>query len=137
MSDEADWKAPRHRRHELKGIRGKRVGNSTSTSASRAVSLSTSVIFQRCSTMSRRARAPSDEIGMLRSKRTAPHSAVDTVEDAWRVEQKYPVAMAGAAISFIGAICCVRVFSPPSWGNRCLLGVVAIASVFMLVTWWW
>lgn len=59
------------------------------------------------------------------------------IQDVWDIEERYPIAMLGAAISFIGAICCVRIFSPPNWGHSGWLAVLAIASVFMLVTWWW
>lgn len=49
------------------------------------------------------------------------------------VEEQYPVALIGAAIAFIGAICCIRVFSPPRWGRAWLL-VVAVAGAFMIFT---
>lgn len=49
------------------------------------------------------------------------------------VEEKYPVAMVGAGIAFIGAICCMRVFSPPHWGKAWLV-VVGVAVAFMIVT---
>lgn len=53
---------------------------------------------------------------------------------AFAVEQRYPLALAGAAISFVGAVCCVRVFSPASWGHKAWLVVVAIAAAFMTAT---
>lgn len=57
--------------------------------------------------------------------------------DAFAVEERYPIAMAGAAISFVGAICCVRVFSPPHWGHKAWLAVVAVAGIFMGITYFY
>lgn len=57
-----------------------------------------------------------------------------TVQGAFDIEQKYPLALAGAAISFVGALCCVRVFSPSSWGNRAWVFVALIAILAMVIT---
>ena len=48
------------------------------------------------------------------------------------VEQKYPVAMAGAALSFIGAICCVRVFS----SGKAWIVVAALTVAVMIATYY-
>lgn len=53
---------------------------------------------------------------------------------AYAVEQRYPLALVGAGISFVGAVCCVRVFSPEAWGHKAWLVVVAIAAAFMTTT---
>lgn len=55
----------------------------------------------------------------------------------WAIEQRYPIALVGAGISFVGAICCVRVFSPASWGHKAWLVVVAIAAIFMAMTYFY
>jgi hypothetical protein len=56
------------------------------------------------------------------------------ISDAFAIEEKYPIAMGAACLSFIGAICCVRIFSPPSWGHRGWLSVLGIAAVFLALT---
>lgn len=54
--------------------------------------------------------------------------------NALSVEKYYPLALCFAAVSLIGAICCIRTFSPPSWGHRGWLFVAAAVAVTMVLT---
>lgn len=58
----------------------------------------------------------------------------ETLGGVFAVEERYPIALAGAAISFFGALCCVRAFSPASWGHKAWVSVAVIAGAFMLLT---
>lgn len=57
-----------------------------------------------------------------------------SIGDIFAVEEHYPVAMVGAIFSFFGALCCVRAFSPGSWGNKAWLGVALGSGLVMLAT---
>lgn len=61
-------------------------------------------------------------------------STGDDLLTVFAVEEKYPFALAGAAISFFGALCCVRVFSPASWGHKAWVSVAIAAAAFMTFT---
>lgn len=63
------------------------------------------------------------------------HAGQDLVT-IFAVEERFPIAMIGAGISFFGALCCVRVFSPASWGHKAWLGVAIIAGLLMWATYY-
>lgn len=52
--------------------------------------------------------------------------------NAIEVEAKYPVALFGAAIALVGAVCMMRIFSRASWGNRVWIGSVVLAAVVVV-----
>jgi hypothetical protein len=56
-------------------------------------------------------------------------------KNLWVIEEKYPIALAGAFLAFGFGTYLLKIFSPPSWGHKgWIITVIVIIATIVVIT---